>query len=114
MNGLKALSAVWTRRKALPTPKKIDPAVLLSWRLAPDMFPLVGQVQIAADQAKNGSARLPGIDPPRFEDTETTIEALKERVAKTLTFLKAVDRKGIDGSRDKDLTFPLGPEIRAT
>lgn len=94
--------------------KKIDPAVLLSWRLAPDMFPLVGQVQIAADQAKNGSARLPGIDPPRFEDTETTIEALKERVAKTLTFLKAVDRKGIDGSRDKDLTFPLGPEIRAT
>ena len=64
--------------------------------------------------SKNGSARLPGIDPPRFEDTETTIEALKERVAKTLTFLKAVDRKGIDGSRDKDLTFPLGPEIRAT
>jgi uncharacterized protein len=71
----------------LPTPKKIDPAVLLSWRLAPDMFPLVGQVQIAADQAKNGSARLPGIDPPRFE-AETTIEALKERVAKTLTFFK--------------------------
>jgi hypothetical protein len=108
--GLKALSAVLDKAQAFAEAKKIDPAVLLSWRLAPDMFPLVRQVQIAADQAKNGSARLASIDAPRFEDTETTIEQLKERVAKTLAFLKTVDGKAIDGSADKDLTFPLGPE----
>jgi hypothetical protein len=107
---LKALSAVLDKAQAFADAKKIDPAVLLSWRLAPDMFPLVRQVQIAADQAKNGSARLAGIDPPRFEDTESTIEQLKERLGKTLTFLKGVDGKAIDGSGDKDLTFPLGPE----
>src|SRR5947209_8184627 len=108
--GLKALSAVLDKAQAFAEAKQIDPAVLLSWRLAPDMFPLVRQVQIAADQAKNGSARLASIDPPRFEDTETTIEQLKERVAKTLAFLKTVDGRTIDGSADKDHTFPLGPE----
>jgi len=108
--GLKALAAVLDKAQAFADAKKIDPAVLLSWRLAPDMFPLARQVQIVADQAKTGAARLAGIDPPRFEDTETTIEQLKERLEKTLTFLKSVDAKMIDASADKDLTFPLGPE----
>jgi hypothetical protein len=108
--GLNALSAVLDKARAFAEGKKIDPAVLLSWRLAPDMFSLVRQVQIVADQAKFGAARMAGVEPPRYEDNETTIDQLKERLEKTLAFLKTVDGKQIDASADKDLTFPLGPE----
>jgi hypothetical protein len=84
--------------------------VLVNSRLAPDMFALNRQVQVACDQAKNASARLAGIEAPKFEDTETTIAQLKERVAKTLAFLKTLDAKAIDASADREITFPLGPK----
>jgi uncharacterized protein len=83
--------------------------VLLSMRLAPDMFALTRQVQAATDQAKNGTARLAGVEPPKFEDTESTIAQLKERIAKTVAFLKTLDTKAIDASADREITFPLGP-----
>jgi hypothetical protein len=73
------------------------------------MFALARQIQIVTDQAKNGSARLAGIEPPRFEDTETTIEQLKTRLEKTVAFLKTLDRNQIDASADREITFPLGP-----
>jgi uncharacterized protein len=107
--GLNALSAVLDKAEAFAAAKKIDPSVLVSWRLAPDMFALARQVQIAADQAKNGSSRLAGIEPPRYEDNETTIEQLKARLQKTVTFLKTIDPKQIDASADREITFPLGP-----
>jgi hypothetical protein len=107
--GLTALSGVLDKAEALAAAKKIDPAVLLNSRLAPDMFPLVRQVQIAADGAKNGSARLAGVDAPRYEDNETTVEQLKARIANTLAFLKTLDAKQIDAAADREITFPLGP-----
>lgn len=106
--GLNALSAVLDKAAAHAAAKKIDPSVILGWRLAPDMFALARQVQVAADQAKNGSARLASAEPPKFEDNETTIEQLKERIAKTLAFLKTLDTKAIDASADREITFPLG------
>jgi hypothetical protein len=107
--GLGALSAVLDKAAAHAAAKKIEPTVLLQSRLSPDMFPLVRQVQIASDQAKNGTSRLAGVEPPRYEDNETTIDQLKERVAKTLAYLKSVDPRRVDGSADNDITFPLGP-----
>lgn len=107
--GLNALSAVLDKAQAFAAAKKIDPAVLLNTRLAPDMYPLVKQVQVVTDQVKAGASRLAGIEPPRYEDTETTIEQLKARLAKTLAHLKTLDRKQIDGSADRAITFPLGP-----
>src|SRR5262244_4412776 len=89
--GLNALSAILDKAEAFAAAKKIDPSVLLTWRLAPDMFALTRQVQIATDLAKNGIARLAGIEPPRFEDNETTIEQLKARIAKAVAFIKTVD-----------------------
>jgi hypothetical protein len=83
--------------------------VLLHSRLSPDMFDLVRQVQIATDQAKNGSSRLAGVEAPRFEDNEATIEQLKARLAKTVAYLRTLDRKQIDASADREITFPLGP-----
>jgi hypothetical protein len=106
---LNALSAILDKAAAFAAEKKVDPSVLAAWRLAPDMFPLSRQVQIACDQVKNGSARLAGVEPPRFEDTEKTIDELKERVAKTLAFVKTIDAKAIDGSGEREITFPLGP-----
>jgi uncharacterized protein len=107
--GLNALAGVLDKAEAFAAAKKIDPSVLVAWRLAPDMFALARQVQIATDQAKNGSARLAGVEPPRFEDTETTIEQLKARLEKTVAFLNTLDRSQIDASADREITFPLGP-----
>jgi len=107
--GLSALSAVLDKAAAYAAAKKIEPSVLLQSRLSPDMFPLVRQVQIAADQAKNGSSRLAGVEPPRYEDNEATFEQLKERLAKTIAHVKALDPNKINGSADHDITFPLGP-----
>ena len=107
--GLNALAALLDKAEAFATARKIDSSVLLQWRLAPDMFALVRQVQIVADQAKNGASRLAGVDPPRFEDNETTIEQLKARIAKTIAYLKTLDAKKIDAAGDREITFPLGP-----
>jgi hypothetical protein len=106
--GLNAITAVLDKAAAHAAAKKVDMAVVLGWRLAPDMFPLTRQVQIICDQAKNGSARLAGIEPPKFEDTETTLDQLKERIAKTLAFLKTLDKAAIDASSEREITFPLG------
>jgi len=106
---LNALSGVLDKAAAFAAAKKVDPSVLLGSRLAPDMFALARQVQAAADQAKNGAARLAGVEPPRYEDNETTIDQLKARLAKTVAFLKTLDRKQIDGASDREITFPLGP-----
>jgi hypothetical protein len=107
--GLNALSAALDKGAAYAAAKKFDPSILLQTRLAPDMFSLVRQVQVACDQAKNGGARLAGVEPPRFEDDETTIDQLKARIAKTIAFLKTLDRKAIDAAGDREITFPLGP-----
>lgn len=108
--GLNALSALLDKAQAYAEAKSIDPSVLLNARLFPDMFPFTRQVQIACDQAKNGSARLAGIDPPPFEDNEKTIAELKARIAKTLAFLKTIEASKIDGAAQREITIPLGPK----
>ncbi|HVX92417.1 MAG TPA: DUF1993 domain-containing protein [Xanthobacteraceae bacterium] len=106
--GLNVLSSLLDKAEAHAQAKSIDPAVLLNMRLYPDMFPFTRQVQIACDLVKNGCARLAGIDPPRHEDTEKTLAELRERVAKTLAFLKTADAQKIDQSVEREITFPLG------
>ena len=106
---LNALSGVLDKGAAFATAKKIDASVLLNSRLAPDMFTLTRQVQVATDLAKNGIARLAGIEPPRIEDNETTIDQLKARIARVVAYIKTVDPKQIDGAGDRVITFPLGP-----
>ena len=77
-------------------------------RLAPDMLPLKNQVYIATDGAKGCGARLAGVEIPKFEDVETSFPELKARVAKTIAFLKTLDRKSFAGAENKDivLKFP--------
>src|ERR1700741_2253046 len=107
--GLSALSGVLDKAEAFATTKKIEGSVLLGTRLAPDMFPLVRQVQVATDLAKNGAARLAGMEPPRFEDNDKTMDELKARLSRAVTFIKGLDPKAIDGASDRQITLPLGP-----
>ncbi len=88
--------------------KKYDPTNLLAARLAPDMLPLTRQVLIACDASKFGISRLAGVEAPKFDDTESTVEQLRERIAKTITFIDSVAAEKIDGTEDKDITFPIG------
>jgi hypothetical protein len=108
---LAALSGLLDKAAAYAEAKKIDPSVLLQSRLCPDMFPLVRQVQTAADIAKNSISRLAGVEFPKYDDNETTIDQLKDRLAKTLAHLKSVDVKKIDEAVDREITFPLGPAL---
>ena len=105
---LACLSAILDKAAAHAEAKKIDPAVLLNARLFPDMFPLTKQVQIACDFAKGASARLAGLEPPSFADTETTIPELKQRIAKTLGFLDSLRPEQIDGSEERDISLKVG------
>jgi hypothetical protein len=107
---LAALSKVLDKASAFAAAKKIDPSVILHSRLAPDMFDFARQVQIVTDQARRGAARLAGVEPPSYPDTETTIEQLKARVDKTLAFIGALDVKAVDASADHEITIPLGAD----
>ena len=85
--------------------KKIDQAVFINARLAPDMFPLLRQVQIVSDTVKSGAARLAGIEVPSFEDNENTFAELQMRITKTVKFLQTIKANQIDGSEDRKITY---------
>ena len=108
--GLTNLSAILDKAAAHAAAKKYDSAVLSQLRLYPDMHPLARQVQIACDTAKGAAARLAGIDIPKHEDQEVTLDELKQRIAKTLDFLQTVDTDRINGaeSRSIEIKFPNG------
>ena len=89
------------------TSRKFEPLVLAGDRLAPDMLPMTRQVQLACDFAKNSAARLAAQEPPRFEDTETTLPELKARIDKTLAYLKTIPAAAINGSEERDIKVPL-------
>ena len=93
--------------------KKFDGAVYLASRLAPDMLPFTNQIQIACDGAKFAIARLAGVDAPKFDDNETTLAALRERVNATLAFIQSVPAAKLDGTEEKDVTIPrrAGPMV---
>src|SRR5262245_59590116 len=85
---LASLSAVLDKAQAYAEAQKVEPAVLLNMRLAPDMFPLVRQVRAATDHAAAACGRLAGVDPPSFAGNETTFAELKDRIGKAIEFLK--------------------------
>lgn len=101
------LSKILEKAEQFAEEKKIDPSVLINARLAPDMYPLSRQVQIATDMAKGCAARLAGMEVPVYEDNETTFPELQERIAKTLAFIQSVSADQIDGSEERHITLKL-------
>ena len=104
------LSNVLDKAKAHAAAKKIDEEVFVNARLAPDMFPLKRQIQIASDMAKMATARLAGTDKdaPKWEDNEKTIDELKARLKKAIDFIGAFKPGQIDGSEAKDINLTIG------
>ena len=108
------LSHFLDKAQAFVDAKKCDPAALTLYRLAPDMLPLTRQVLIACDAAKNGIARISGVEAPKFEDNEATFAELKARIAKTVEFLKSVPSEKLDGTEAREITFPVGRDATRT
>ena len=102
---LRNLKALLEKGAAHAEAKKFDASVLVTARLAPDMFALARQIQIAADNAKGCASRLAGVDIPKFEDNETTLPELIARIDKTISFLKTLKPEQIDGSEDKAIVL---------
>jgi uncharacterized protein len=113
LQGLKNLAAILDKAAGQAAERKIDPGVLLNARLAPDMFPLVRQVQIASDHAKGASARLAGIDVPKFEDVEKSFDDLQQRLVRVTEFVRSIDPAQIDGSEEREITLPIGGQTMA-
>jgi uncharacterized protein len=105
---LNSLSDILDKAEAFAAERKIDPAVLLGYRLAPDMFPLARQVQIATDHAKGCCARLAGVEVPKYPDDETTLADLRARIARTIEFVQGFKPADIDGSEERDITITAG------
>jgi hypothetical protein len=105
IRGLTGLKGVLAKAAAHVEAKNLDPNALLQARLYPDMFPLIRQVQIAADFAKGAVGRAAGDDFPIFEDTETSFAELIERVEKTIAYLNSIDASRVDGQEDRDITL---------
>ena len=102
---LNNLAAILEKAAAHAEARKIDPAVLINYRLYPDMLPLLKQIQIASDSAKGGVARLAGGEPPKYEDNEASIPELIARLRKTVAYLESVKPEQVDGSEDKTVSW---------
>ncbi len=107
IRGLGNLSAILKKAEAHAAAKKIDPAVFIQARLAPDMLALPRQVQIATDGVKGCAARLAGVDVPSYADTESTFPGLQERLAKTMSFLQGFRPEQIDGAEEKPVSLKI-------
>ena len=104
---LGSLSSILKKAAEHATSRKIDPTVFFNSRLFPDMFSLSRQVQIATDQAKGCAARLAGVEIPKFEDNETTIEELLARISKTIAFLDGFKAEQIDGTEAREIVLTV-------
>jgi hypothetical protein len=111
---LNSLSGLLTKAEAHCTAKNIQPDVLLSARLYPDMLPLSKQIQLASDFAAKGCARVTHSEVPSVPDTEKTFEELKQRLTKTVDYVKGFTPAQFDGADTKDVSFPAGPNNTMT
>jgi uncharacterized protein len=106
---LGSLTGILSKAEAHCTAKKIAPEVLLGARLYPDMLPLSKQIQMVCDFAGKTCARLAHTEVPTTPDTEKTFEELRQRLARTIDYVKTFTPAQLDGADSRDVTFPIGP-----
>ncbi len=87
--------------------RKFDAVNYLGLRLAPDMLPFTRQIQIATDTAKGCVARLAGLEVPKWEDNEATLDDLRARVRKALDYVQSIPAAQIDGSEEREIVLPM-------
>jgi uncharacterized protein len=111
---LGSLSGLLTKAEAHCKAKNIQPEVLLNARLYPDMLPFSRQIQLASDFAAKGCARLTHSDVPSTPDTEKSFDELKQRLSKTIDYVKTFKPAQFDGADTRDVTFPAGADKSMT
>ena len=107
VRGLKNLSHLLAKGEAHAAAKGLPASALIESSLAPDMYNLARQVQLASDSAKGCGARLAGIENPSFADTETTFAELQARIDKTVAFLQSIAEAQLDGADTRQVTMKL-------
>ena len=112
--GLNNLSHCLNKAAANAEQRGFSPDAFVALRLAPDMLPFASQIRIACDSAKNGTARVSGLEAPKFADDESTFVQLQERISKTLAWLDTVPADAFDGREAADITVPIGKEKTST
>jgi uncharacterized protein len=111
---LGSLSGILSKAEAHCAARNIQPEVLLGARLYPDMLPLSRQIQLACDFSGKGCARLANVDVPSTPDTENNFQDLRQRLAKTIDYLKTFAPAQFEGADSRDVTFPVGPDRSLT
>ncbi|GAA5069974.1 DUF1993 domain-containing protein [Lysobacter panacisoli] len=86
----------------------IAPDTLLQSRLIEDMLPLLRNVQIATDTAKNSIARLAAVEAPKFEDDETSFAQLYARIDRAIEYIGTVAPDAFDASEARAITMTTG------
>jgi hypothetical protein len=104
------LKAILQKAAAHAQAKKIDESALLNARLFPDMFVLTRQIQIASDFARATGARLAGVEPPNYEETEQSFAELVSRIDRSIEYLRTLTAKQIDGSETREIVRPIRGE----
>ena len=113
VRGLNNLSAILDKGEQFARTRKIDPAVLINSRLAPDMFALARQVQIVSDTAKGCVSRLSGSESPSYPDEEASFGELRARLAKTVGYVQSIDPATLQSAEDRTVTLKLpGRELQ--
>lgn len=107
------LDGVLRKGAAHASSLKIDEAVFLNWRLAPDMYSLTRQVQFATEIPARGLSRLAGVEVPSFPDTEQTFDELLARIARARSHIDGLPSAAMDADPDREIRVPLGKEERA-
>ena len=105
---LNAFLAVLDKAEAHAAAAKFDPQIYLTLRLRPDMYAFARQVQAFCDHAKIAPHRVAGLEPPRFEDTEATLDELRARIRRTLDVIAKIDAKAIDAGAEREVAVPIG------
>lgn len=104
---LKALDVCLDKAQAHADALKCDVANILGSRLAPDMFTLGRQIQIACDFAKSISSRMAGLEVPSYEDNEVTLADFKARIAKTVAYINTITPEQFEGSETRAISIPM-------
>jgi uncharacterized protein len=102
------LAGVLEKGRVYAESEKVDPAILLGMRLYPNMFAFTRQVQVVSDTAKGAIARLAAVEIPKYADTESSFGELKERIDKTLKFVKGFEPRQLEAAESRAivLQFP--------
>jgi uncharacterized protein len=104
---LRSLSNILDRGAEHARAKKLEATALVNARLAPDMYTLAQQVQIACDQARDAAARLTGHEPTRVAHNEQSLDELKALIAKTIDYLEKARGDEFEGAEDRKITIPI-------